>query len=99
MTNAFGTLGQEVLGQGTAYLGVVGSGRVGVSRILGCMMLVSMPEDALREAIVSLNDIVVFYRDNPTFTASLAMPTRSKSLQASLGVKRERPELVLQEDQ
>lgn len=62
-------------------------------------MLVSMPEDALREAIISLKDIAVFYRDNPTFTASLPIPTRSKSFQASLGAKRERPELVLQEDQ
>ena len=82
---------------GTVYaieINVAGSNRAMLGRILGFVMISIMPDEGLEEALFSLRDMFEFYSHKPTPRLARLAP---KAIDASIGDKKKRPDLVLTE--
>ena len=73
---------------------MAGSNRAMLGRILGFVMISSMPDAGLEEALFSLRDMFEFYSHKPAPRPARLAP---KAIDASIGDKKKRPDLVLTE--
>jgi hypothetical protein len=73
---------------------MVGNNPVMLGRYLGCVMIGFMPDEGLEEAIFSLRDMLEFYSRKPAPRPARLAP---KAIDATIGDKKKRPNLVLTE--
>jgi len=81
----------------TAYqieINIEGSSPTMLGRYLGCIMIGFMPDEGLEEALFSLRDMLEFYRHKPASHPSKLTP---KAIDATIGDRKKRPDLVLSE--
>lgn len=77
------------------FLRYEGWGDKAVKRLIGCAIIINMPEEGLEEAVSALRDM---YEFNKQATAlALPPPTRRQPVSGGVVVKSERPELVISE--
>jgi len=82
---------------GTVYaieINMAGSNRAMLGRVLGFVMISIMPDEGLEEALFSLRDMVEFYSHKPAPRPARLAP---KAIDASIGDRKKRPDLVLTE--
>lgn len=82
---------------GTAYkitINMAGSNPALLGRYLGCIIIGFMPDEGLEEAILSLHDMLEFYSHKPAPRPARLAP---KEIDATIGNKKKRPDLVLTE--
>jgi hypothetical protein len=82
---------------GTAYqieINIEGSSPTMLGRYLGCIMIGFMPDDGLEEALFSLRDMLEFYTHKPASRPAKLTP---KAIDATIGDRKKRPDLVLSE--
>lgn len=80
---------------GTVYqieINIAGSSPAMLGRYLGCIMIGFMPDEGLKEVLVSLRDMLEFYRHEPKRRP--AKLTRAP-IDATIVNRRKRPDLVL----
>lgn len=75
-------------------INMAGSSAAMLGRYLGCIMLGSMPDEGLEEALFSLRDMLEFYSYKPAPHPARLAP---KAITATIADKRNRPDLVLTE--
>jgi hypothetical protein len=82
---------------GTTYqveINITGSSPSVLGRCLGCIMIGFMPDEGLEDALISLRDMLEFYKHKPTPRPARLQP---KTIDATITDKRKRPDLVLSE--
>lgn len=75
-------------------INIAGSTKAAFGRYLGCIMFGFMPDEGLEEALFSLRDMLEFYRNKPK---SHPLKIAPKAINASIGDKKKRPDLILTE--
>lgn len=73
-------------------INIAGSSPAMLGRYLGCIMIGFMPDEGLKEVLVSLRDMLEFYRHEPKRRP--AKLTRAP-IDATIVNRRKRPDLVL----
>ena len=63
-----------------------------LGRYLGCVMVGFMPDEGLEEVLISLRDMLEFYRYKP---ASRPKGLAPKAIDATIADKKKRPDLVI----
>lgn len=87
----------SIVEPGTAYqieINIAGSSPAMLGRYLGCIMIGFMPDEGLEEALFSLRDMLEFYSHKPAPRPARLAP---KAIDASIGDRKKRPDLVLTE--
>ena len=73
---------------------MTGEDRTNLVRAVGCLIILSMPEAGLNEAVTSLMDVRKFYREVPEL--SLPPKRSAHQLAGKVGISRKRPDLVIE---
>ena len=74
---------------------VEGNDDIALKRVIGCLMIVMMPKEGLKEALTSLKDMLEFYTEVPT----LSLPSKPSTHQVTgtVASATRRPDLVVAE--
>jgi len=84
----------NVAGQEMSFW-AAGAGENALKRVLGCAMMVAMPENGIEEAVASLKDILIFNWE--TSYGMLPEPPASQRHTARIASTSHRPELLIAE--
>jgi hypothetical protein len=80
---------------GTVYeikINMKGNNPTMLKRYFGCIMIGFMPDEGLDEALLSLRDMLDFYRHKPTPLPPMLSP---KTISGTITNKKKRPDLVI----
>ena len=80
---------------GTAYqieINIEGSSPTMLGRYLGCIMVGFMPDEGLEEVLISLRDMLEFYRYKPASRPKRLAP---KAIDATIADEKKRSDLVI----